>query len=52
MEIVFLMKKGKHILNPKKALCYRTTFYSIFNMSIYCRKPEIQNYLPKITNIK
>ena len=51
MEIVFLMKKGKHIMNPKKALCYRTTFYSIFNMSL-CRKPEIQNYLPKITNIK
>ena len=36
-------------MNPKKQnirICHRTTFYSIFNMSS-CRKPEIQNGLPK-----
>jgi len=47
------MKKGIHIMNPKKqkCICHRTTFYAIFNMSS-CRKPEIQNDLPKITKIK
>jgi len=35
----------------KKDKCHNTTFYSIFNMSS-CRKPEIQNDLPKITKIK
>ena len=48
------MKKGIHIMNPKKAKkdkCHNTTFYSKFNMSS-CRKPEIQNDLPKITKIK
>ena len=47
----FLMKKGIHIMNPKKQkkrICHHTPFYSIFNMSS-CRKPEIQNDLPKIT---
>jgi len=33
-----------------KGICHRTTFYSIFKMSS-CRKPKIQNILPKITNI-
>ena len=48
------MKKGIHIMNQnkeKKKYCHLTTFYSIFNMSS-CRKPEIQNDLPKITKIK
>ena len=40
------MKKGIHI----KSICHRTTFYFIFNMSS-CRKPEIQNALPKITKL-
>ena len=39
------MKKGIPIMNPKKRICHRTTFYSIFNMSS-CRKPEMQNDLP------
>ena len=34
-----------------KSICHRTTFYSIFNMSS-CRKPEIQNDLPKVSKIK
>jgi len=48
------MKKGIHIVYLKKqnkSICHHTTFYSIFNMSS-CRKLEIQNYLPKITQIK
>jgi len=47
------MKKGLTYYESKKAksICHRTTFYSIFNMSS-CRKPEIQNDLPKITKIK
>ena len=39
------------IKKAKKSTCHRTTFYSIFNMSS-CRKLEIQNDLPKITQIK
>ena len=45
------MKKGIHIVNLKKSICHRTTFYVVFNMSS-CRKPEIQNGFPKITKIK
>ena len=33
------------------SICHRTTLYSIFDMSS-CRKPEIQNDLPKITKVK
>ena len=35
-------------MNPKKqkSICHRTSLYSIFDMSS-CRKPEIQNVLPK-----
>jgi len=49
----FLMKKGTHLINPKKqkCLCHRTTFYSIFILSSY-RKPDIQNDLLKLTKIK
>ena len=46
--------KGVHRTNfekAKKGTYHRTTFYSIFNMSS-CRKPEIQNDLPKINQIK
>jgi len=39
------------ILWIQKKRCHRTTFYSIINMGS-CRKPEIQNDLPKITKIK
>ena len=45
------MKKSIKYYESQKAktsICHRTTFYSIFNMSL-CRKPEIQNDLPKIT---
>ena len=35
----------------KKCICHRTSFYSIFDMSS-CRKPEIQNDLPKLIKIK
>ena len=35
----------------KISICHRTTFYSVFNMSS-CRKLEIQNDLPQITQIK
>ena len=42
------MKNGIHIVNLK--ICNRTLFYSIFNMSS-CRKREIHNDLPNITNI-
>ena len=35
----------------KIGICHRTTYYSIFNMSS-CRKPEYNNELPKLTNIK
>jgi len=35
----------------KISICHPTTFYSVFNMSS-CRMLEIQNYLPKITQIK
>jgi len=47
------MKKGIHIANPKtqKSVSHRTTFNSIFNMSS-CRKSEVQNDLPTITEIK
>ena len=49
------MKKGILIVYLKtisKGKCHLTTFYSIlFNMSS-CRKPEIQNDLSKITQIK
>ena len=48
------MKKGISIMNPQKAnkrTFHRNSFYSIFNMSS-CRKPEIQNDLPKLTKIK
>jgi len=49
-----LMKKGIHIMNPKKPhtkrICRHTTFYSIINMSS-CRKLEIQTDFPKITKI-
>jgi len=41
-------------MNPNKqnkSIRHRTTFYSIFKISS-CRKPEIQNDLPKITKIK
>ena len=44
------MKKGINIVNlknQKRVLYQRTTFYSICKMSS-CRKPEIQNDLPKI----
>ena len=47
------MKKGINSVNLKKAkisTCHRTTFYYIFNR-LSCRKPEIQNDLPKITKI-
>ena len=49
----FLLKKGKHIVYLKKQKKWYviTPFYSIFNMSS-CRKPKIQNDLPKITQIK
>jgi len=43
------MKKSIKYYESQKAktsICHRTTFYSIFNMSL-CRKPEIQNDLPK-----
>jgi len=40
----------KNIVNIKTHK-NRTTFYSISNMSS-CRKPEVQNDLPKITTIK
>ena len=43
MHIVYLKKY--------KSICHHTTFYSIFNTSS-CRKPEIQNDLPKITQNK
>ena len=51
--IIFLMKKGIHIVNLKSKNVYvtHTTFYFIFNMSSY-RKPEVHNDLPKITKIK
>ena len=45
----FLMKKGVHIMNQKEQNKVYVTvlfFYSIFNTSS-CRKPEIQNDLPK-----
>ena len=35
----------------KNNIYHRNTFCSIFNMSS-CRKPELQNDLPKITKIK
>ena len=38
------MKKGIHVVNQKKQT-------KVFNMSS-CRKPEIQNDLPKVTKIK
>ena len=46
------MKKVIHIVNikSKKGICHRTTFNSILNTTS-CRKPEIQNSLPKITKI-
>jgi len=43
------MKKGVHIMNQKEQNKVYVTvlfFYSIFNTSS-CRKPEIQNDLPK-----
>ena len=49
-----LLIKGVHMYYyeskkaKKKRICHHTPFYSIFNMSS-CRKPEIQNDLPKIT---
>ena len=42
------MRKGIHSVNLKKQM---KICYSIFNMSS-CRKPEIQNALPKITKVK
>jgi len=42
------MRKGIHSVNLKKQM---KICYSIFNMSS-CRKPEIQNDLPKITKVK
>ena len=44
------MKKGIHIVNlkSKMKICHLTTFYSIFIMCS-CRKPEIQQDLPKLT---
>ena len=46
----FFMKKGIHIVNlkSKMKICHLTTFYSIFIMCS-CRKPELQQDLPKIT---
>ena len=48
-----ILIKGVHLTNFKKncSICYRTSFYSIFDMSS-CIKPEIQKDLPKITKIK
>jgi len=54
--------KAVHFTNVEEMFSYeerykvykaktRITFYSIFNMSS-CRKPEIQNDLPKLTQIK
>jgi len=54
--------KGVHFTNVEESFSYeerykvykaktRITFYSIFNMSS-CGKPEIQNDLPKLTQIK
>jgi len=34
----------------KTSIYHRTSFYSIFDMSS-CRKPKIQNVLPKISKI-
>jgi len=47
------MRKGKHIINPKKQTKVNVTvpLYSIFDMSS-CRKPEIQTDLPRIIKIK
>ena len=42
--IFFLMKKGIHIMNPKKDI---SPYFFLFDMSS-CGKPAIHNDLPKI----
>ena len=45
------MKKGIYNDYLKKQKKHMSPYYFLFNMSSY-RKPEIQNDLPKITEIK
>ena len=54
MKVDFFSYEKRYTYYESKKALYiylSTTFYSLFNMSS-CRKPEIQNDLPKITKIK